>query len=313
MSLQVANWFRRPARRDADTRRRVRACPGCGAPRSEARPAGVEADGGPWACPRCGTLADASGRALVVEPAGGRLVPADDRAAGAVPVGGTPPGRAQVAERVLRALLDAGAVEAQGALGDYLDAVRTRVGGPPRAPMLLLDEGDPRAMPLPGAGTVLSLGLLAALEDEAQLAFVLAREASLARAGWPDRRFARVLAEASRWRVALRPGRGAAELRREIELSLRVGWGPDAEGAADDDAIRRVRGAGYDVAAAVRALSVIERSGLPGRSVRFLIDEARRRKLLVESSRPAAPGRVDREVYRRAVGGFAIFSAVRGR
>ncbi len=313
MSLEVASWFRRQARPATAARRpRSGACAGCGAERGAARGAGVQADGGPFVCPACGALSDAAGNPLAIEPAGARLVlscePSRDSAA-------APPAplvRAVVAERVLRRLADAGAVPGPGDLGGYLARVVGQVGGNDRAPVLLLDEGEPLSMPLPGGGTVLSLGLLASLEDEAQLAFLVAREIALERAGWPSRRFGRVLSETPRWLAVIRPGRAESELLEAIELSLRVGYGAEAEAFADGRAIEAVRAARYDVPAAVRAPFVLERSSLPGRSVRFLLDEARRQRLLVEASRPAAPGRVDREVYRRAIGGFAVFSFVRG-
>ena len=313
MSLEVASWFRRQARPASTARRsRPETCAGCGAGRTAAHGAGLHADGGPFVCPACGALSDAAGIPLAIEPAGARLVRAGEEARRAAAAPPASLERSAVAERVLRCLTDAGAVPGPGDLGGYLARVVGQVGGNDRAPVLLLDEGEPLSMPLPGGGLVLSLGLLASLEDEAQLAFLVAREIALEQAGWPSRRFGRVLSETPRWLAALRPGRAENELLEAIDLSLRVGYGAAAEGLADGHAIDAVRAARYDVPAAVRAPFVLDRSSLPGRGVRFLLDEARRQRLLVEASRPAAPGRVDREVYRRAIGGFAVFSLVRG-
>lgn len=313
MSLAVTNWFRRGTRPASRGPREAReTCAGCGSPRAEFRRAGLFDDGGPCVCPSCGALADGAGQPLVVDPATGRLVPGGAEGPGADAA--SPPSaedRAAAAERVRRHLADGKAAYASGELGGYLARVVEQAGGDPAAPVLLLDEGEPLSMPLPAGGVLLSLGLLASLHDEAQLAFVLAREQALARAGWADRRFGAVAAGTPRWLAALRPGRADDQLDGAIALSLRVGWGPEAERDADAHAIAAMRRGGYDVAGAVRGLFVLEASSLPGRGVRFMLDDVRRGRLLVEASRPAAPGRVDREVYRRAIGGYAVFSVVR--
>jgi len=190
----------------------------------------------------------------------------------------------------------------------YITELLTRLGAPEARELYFIDVGEPAAASLGRGVLVLSLGLLATLEDEAQLAFVLARELSLERAGWPQRRLQAALARTPPRLAWLKRPRDP--LVEALELSLRVGFGPQIEGQADREALVLLVASGYDPAAATRALRLLEAGSLSGRGGRFLVAAERARWL--ESSRdglPASPhALINREVYRRAVGGFRVYS-----
>jgi predicted Zn-dependent protease len=164
--------------------------------------------------------------------------------------------------------------------------------------VLFATSAEPLVLALPDRTLVLSAGVIAALEDEAQLAFVLGREESLTRHGWIARRF----------RAADRPGFWSFWLRRNdeslvqaIELSCRVGFGPEAEQQADREALAALAAADYDPQAGARALALLDRASHG--TGRFRLSRVRSRLLgrsLADLGRPAL-ARLNREVYCRAL------------
>lgn len=296
-----------PARRSISGEGRGQ-CPHCNEERT-VWPCGLWADQGPFLCTGCGGLMSAEGTALEVSPSSARI-----EARGAI--------RRAEAARALVSTLELGArwkpgrriagryerVEAPE-LTRYLQSVRGKLGAKGNNAISFIDLGEPALAALPGGDLVVSLGLLATLEDEAQLAFFLAREDVLEEAGWPLRR----LSSCSSRPGALflppkrREGRAVAEL---LQLSFRVGYGARAEALADREGLGILVRAGYDPAAAPRALRLVEGACLAGKGGRFLLASERARWL--EEGAGALGGGasalLNREVYRRAVGGFAVFA-----
>ena len=288
-------------------------CPRCGAPGSLV-PVDVALPGGLAACRACGTLADAAGRALA--PCPRCTWPAGDRGEDrhpCVPEGtapGEPPGEAELED--LLPEVTGRPVETER-LEDYVAGVLERLSpGDEPARVHLLDGGEPLVCLLPGGRRlVCSLGLLALLEDEAQLAWVLAREVFLAGEGLVARRFAGVRPEGRGGLLSLFRGGSRRTLRDALLLSLLAGWGPELERRADFAALGIVARAGWDPRRAAGVPALLEPAALEGAGCRFAGAAARCRDLREEAAlllrRPASL--VNREVYRRAVGGFAVFAA----
>lgn len=184
----------------------------------------------------------------------------------------------------------------------YLPQVAGEVGA--SCPVVLtLDTQEPLVALLPGRWLAVSRGTLAALDDEAQLAFLIAREAALYRAGWVVRRFAAATLPAAgllaRWRK-----REPGQLARAVLLTARLGYGAVAEDAADTEALVALRRAEYDIDAAPHALRHLEPLTIETRGARFLRAAARAAALeRVLAGVPHGSGtRLNREVYRRVVG-----------
>ncbi len=174
-----------------------------------------------------------------------------------------------------------------------------------------------RTVSVPGGVILAGRELLCGLEDEAMLAFVLAREIAHQQSGRVSRRFrqrrsASTLTAGLEWgigvltRGTLTVGRTAADLVREVAW---LGYGSIHEQQADEWAMKQLGALGYDPAAAVRYLDAMERQHLEARGVlaAFLdVHPARsRRRCLAETmlaidARSARVRRINREVYRRA-------------
>jgi len=188
-----------------------------------------------------------------------------------------------------------------GRAGAYLAGVRATVddapGGPPP---LMAEDAEPFMLTLPGGTLLASRGLLAALEDEAQLAFLLAREASLVRRDRVERRYsaAAVASRSALWPFLRRVDE--AGLVDAVEVSRTVGFGPESEHLADRDALAAMVNADYDPQAGARALTLL---GAASReSGRYRVSRVRSRLLgrwLIEVGRPAV-ARINREVFARA-------------
>ncbi len=168
--------------------------------------------------------------------------------------------------------------------------------------VMVVDSREPLVALFPGRWLAVSRGTLAALDDEAQLAFLIAREAALYRAGWIRRRFAAAALPASgllaRWRR-----HDDAPLVRAVLLTARLGYGAAAEEAADAEALVALRRAEYDLDAAPLALRHLEPLTIATRGARFLRAGARAEALeRVLAGVPRGSGtRLNREVYRRVV------------
>ncbi len=289
------------------------ACPRCGT-RGSLVPVEVGLPGGLLACRSCGQATDGNGGSL--EPCPRCAWPAPPGGKDRHPClveGGDPP--AFVDGEQLEDLLPevTGRPVETERLQDYVAGVLERLApGEEPARVHLLDGGEPLACLLPGGRRfVCSLGMLAALEDEAQLAFVLAREVFFERRGLVARRFAGTVREGRGRLLSFLRGAPRRTVRDALLLSLLVGWGPAIEREADLAALRLVARAGWDPARAAEVPVLLEPGTIEGAGSRFAGAAARARDLREEAAlliaRPAS--RVNREVYRRAVGGFAVFAA----
>jgi hypothetical protein len=296
----LARFLGRAPRRAPAAARSGSACPLC-LDEHPAWPLGLDRDGGPQLCLSCGRTYS-PGRGVVTIGEAPRLA-----------AGAELPAEEELAASLLAELDALGARPLDPRLAAYLDEVARRVSGRWRIePLRALDRGEPEVVTLPGGSAALSLGLLAALGDEAQIAFVLAREAALLAAGLPLRRFGGAWARRPR---RLAPGRAATRraLSRALEVARRLGYGTEAETGADAEGLRRIAKAGYDPAAAPAALAALETASRPGQGGRFVASAVRRHALDAARLRtPAKPeSTLNREVYRRAVGGFAVFGRLR--
>ncbi|RMG42574.1 MAG: hypothetical protein D6718_13700 [Acidobacteria bacterium] len=287
------------------------ACPHCGA-REDSWPVAGSRETAPFVCVACGGLVGPDGEALRICPACAFPEPAAGGGAscrGAERLDGPAAGTRsrELALEAEAAAADLFELREEAALGRYLAGVREQLEGE-AGPVRFIDMGEPAVATLPGGLLLVSLGLLATLEDEAQLAFVLAREAALERAGWVWRRFAAAARSRRGWLAGWTRG-GRSRLADAIELSLFVGYGSAAEQAADREGLAALVRAGYDPEASVRALRAMESATLAGRGARFLLG-AERATWLAEGSEALGrtdSARLNREVYRRVVGGFNVF------
>ncbi|HHN74275.1 MAG TPA: hypothetical protein ENK10_03520 [Acidobacteria bacterium] len=305
----LARWIRRP--RGAAGQTGASACPHC-RQSAERWPSGVEGEPGAQICTECGGLVSSRGEALELSEQTTLLAPRGEgrrsTRPGASPAWQPPSPRLdQAVERwVLRRFRRVSAPR----LERYVAALRRRIGGGCPGPLLLVDLGEPALAIWPGGRMVLSLGLMASLEDEAQLAFLLAREEALDQAGWPGRRLA--WAHLRQRQARLFAGRvEEAAAGTMIELGLRLGFPQRAERTADRDALAAVVRAGYDPTAGSRALRLVEAASIAGTGGRFLL-AADRARWLENRGSGLGPGPgycLNREVYRRAVGGFSVFAS----
>ncbi len=271
---------------------------------------------GPLICVRCGGWLDGRGRSVEVceicaVPRGfmGHGVkgcPVDESALERMAA--SPTEREALGERVYRAATSLHEPCHPEGLERYVASVLAKVGESEAASVAFVDLGEPAVALLPRGDLVISLGLLAALEDEAQLAFVLAREVALDRAGWVWRRFGAASKKGQGWlgRLGLRV---RDSLAAAVDLTFQMGYGPEAERNADRAALATIVHVDYEPSAAVRALRLLEGAALAGSGGRFLL-AADRAGWLEESTvalgrTPTA--RLNREVYRRAVDGFNVF------
>ncbi len=288
------------------------ACPRCGT-RGSLVPVEVSLPGGLLACRSCGQAADETGRRL--DPCPRCAWPSPPRGQDRHPC---LPAEELPSSPLDEALLEDLLPEVTGRpveterLEDYVAGVLERLApGPEPARVHLLDGGEPLVCLLPGGRRlVCSLGMLAVLEDEAQLAFVLAREVVFEERGLVGKRFAGTGRESRGGFLSFLRGGTRRTVRDALLLSLLVGWGPDLEREADLLALRRVARAGWDPRRAAGVPALLEPGALEGAGSRFAGAAARARDLREEAAllvaRPAS--RVNREVYRRAVGGFAVFA-----
>jgi len=302
----------------------VAECPRCGKPASPVPPVCSEQLGAValHRCQRCGTRYTAEAdppRTLTVCSRCGRQSLAEPRD------GGCPdcrserfeaeadPALVEATEREIRSAMDrCWTFLDDRSLSTYLDAhlrrVARQLGAPFRAcEVVVLDDESQRTLALPSGTVLLSLGALAALEDEAELVFVLAHELAHATSAAAVGRLVRLgLAGAARescdeaqdaWAV------GAREL-------VRIGFGDSEELEADRRALEAVSELGYDPQSVVRYLKRIRVSigaGEAGVSDLALAHPPLAERLKrVENALSGKVGgdsesRVNREVFRRLV------------
>lgn len=271
---------------------------------------------GPLICVRCGGWLNSRGGTVDVCSVcalprgflghGDKGCPVDESALERMAA--SPTEREELGVRVFRAATELYEPCQPNGLERYVAGVFDKVGATGSAKIVFVDLGEPAVALLPRGDLVLTLGLLAALEDEAQLAFVLAREVALDRSGWIWRRFGAASKRNRGWlrRLAFRSRNSLVEA---VDLTFQMGYGPEAERAADRSALATLVHADYEPSSAVRALRLLEGAALAGTGGRFLL-AADRAGWLEESAlalgrTPTA--RLNREVYRRAVDGFNVF------
>jgi len=198
-------------------------------------------------------------------------------------------------------------------LSSYLDEVVRQLivridGAPETGRVVLIDEDALRATALPSGVVLISLGLLRFLEDEAELAFVLARELAHVASGETAVRLVRWSLGALAQDEAGRPD--AAWTEAMLDLT-RLGYGRRRELDADATALRAILSLRYDPTSALRffrrlkfAISTSDTTVAdaavayppPGYRVRKL------ERILYGRIGRAPVQRVNREVFRRAAG-----------
>ncbi len=203
------------------------------------------------------------------------------------------------------------------ALDDYLDRIARVMSrhtpGAPAAPRIVTLRGDSiRTLALPPDTILISVGLLEALDDEAELAFVVAHELAHLASEDPERLLIRLgLRTLSRGAEA-----AGTEAWRQAGLDLTCfGYGNARERHADAIATAAVVEAGYDADAIRRLLNRLERRVEAGDArvaeLFFAHPPPRDRLRQTERTlaslvrRPALP-KVNREPFRRAAGPQAL-------
>lgn len=189
-------------------------------------------------------------------------------------------------------------------------------GAPDDGRVFLVREESIRTLALPSGTVLLSLGALEGLEDEAELAFVLAHE--LAHVGAGDAREALVRV-GLRDLVAARHGQEGPDWSHAALDLIRLGHGDHSEYAADAIAVAAIESLGYETEAALRYLRrVRERTDRGDGEVAELalahppaVDRLKRVEALQSlRARASSPGRIDREVFRRVAGHTALASGL---
>jgi hypothetical protein len=181
-------------------------------------------------------------------------------------------------------------------------------GAPAGCRVVLVDVWSMRTLALPSGLIMISLGTLAFLEDEAELAFVLGHEIAHAASGDAAIRLVRLGYHA----VASERIGGVDDVWTETVLDLvRLGYGRVRERDADAVALEALLSLGYDPVSVGRYLARIQkRIGAGDSELSELAaahppadDRSRRidRVLFGRSQRELAP-KTNREVFRRAAG-----------
>ncbi len=246
-----------------------------------------------------------------------RLLPHREHLCGSCLDGEPPaelPGDALTAamEREVRAALSGSwRFVASAPLSDYLDRLArlaaSRIDAVPAAPEVVLDDADDvRTLALPSGTILLSRGALGSIEDEAELLFVLGHELAHAASGDAAVRLVRLgLDAAARER---RENRNEAWTAAVLDL-VRLGYGRRRERDADARAVEAMLALGYDTDAPARWLGRLRAridAGDPRVADAALShptpeDRARRiERALYGRTHGGSPGRINREVFRRA-------------
>jgi hypothetical protein len=199
------------------------------------------------------------------------------------------------------------------ALSTYLDRLAGKLArhagvsaGRPR--VVLVDADSFRTLALPSATLLVSVGALASMENEAELAFVLGHE--LAHAASDDAA-ARLVGLGLDSLLRESAGRDSRAWACAAEDLVCAGYGRRRERAADERAVVAMISAGYDPVAACRLLGRLEermRAGDPrlaelAASHPTPGDRLRRiERILHARLRGDEPFRLNREVFRRVAG-----------
>jgi predicted Zn-dependent protease len=195
----------------------------------------------------------------------------------------------------------------------YLDRIARqvagRIAGAPKSPrVVLVDTPEHRTLALPSGTLLLSTGLLAALEDEAELAFVLGHEIAHAASGEAAVRLVRLGFQATaRERSA---SDGLCWSDAAVDLA-RLGYGEKREHDADATALSAMLALEYEPLSASRYLQRVHAAIARGDDALAETEVAHptpfdrmRRIERTLGGRVAATSdvpRVNREVFRRAL------------
>ena len=139
-------------------------------------------------------------------------------------------------------------------LMEYLSAVVGRVGGGAGVRITVIADSTLGAFAMPGRRVFVTTGLLSAIENEAQLAMILARESA-----HDTSRLTVGGRMAPMSTVTLSPT-AAALLGLDLRLAIAAaidGYGTDGESAADAEVRRRLVAAGYDSRDGSRVFQVL--------------------------------------------------------
>ncbi len=220
----------------------------------------------------------------------------------------------QAAEAEVRAALAArwrfvGSRRVSDYLGRVLRGVASAIDGAPASGhVLLVDEPAWHTLALPSGTVILSVAFLAALEDEAELAFVLGHELAHVAAG--DSAAALVRFGLHEVETESSGAVEAAWARAAVDL-VRLGFGDLSEYRADATSAAALAAVGYDLESARR---LFERLGSRTDAGRVEIADLalahpppwHRLRRLAGWAGPPRPAagilRIDREVFRRAAG-----------
>jgi len=181
-------------------------------------------------------------------------------------------------------------------------------GAPTGCRVVLVDDWSLRTLALPSGLILISLGTLAFLEDEAELAFVLAHEIAHAASGDASVRLVRLGYHAA---ASERNGQ-VDDVWAETVLDLvRLGYGREKEREADAAALEALLSIGYDPVSVRRYLARIQERVRTGASEMDELaaahppadDRSRRMdRALFGKSRSEPVPKTNREVFRRAAG-----------
>lgn len=326
--MGVAQDLRAAAERGGSATRAGTGCPRCGAPGGKLPAVRVSAPARATVrrCPECGsrTASTQQGSRWLFSCEGcglpflaSDLLPHGSRSCGACREGIAPIGPPDAAlsaaiEREVRAALSSAWCFLAGEpIRSYLGRIARRLSeamgaDPPRTGVSLVETEDWWTFALPSGELLLSTGLLAAVEDEAELAFVLGHEAAHAFSGEAALRLARLGLLADRPHD--RPGMQAWV--EAVEDLLRLGYGRRREREADERAVEAAISLGYDPASALRFFETARRRIEDGD--RCIADYAvahptpadrfrRIERRLRGRDGGRAEFRVNREVFRRVV------------
>jgi len=236
----------------------------------------------------------------------------DDCLGGRVPVDVPDAPLVSAAEREVKDALD----EVWGfahspSLAAYLNrlarVLAAQIGGAPKTPqVVLVDDADVRTLALPSGLVILSIGALAAVEDESELAFLLAHELVHSARGDAALRLVRqgLLNIARHQDAAIEVWRSA------VDDILALGYGCKREFEADAVALDAVLNSGFDPASVLRLLVRLDgrvSDADPHIRTFFLshptpCQRHHRFRRILASRVESSETRVNREVFRRAAG-----------
>jgi len=224
------------------------------------------------------------------------------------------------AEQEVRDALDEVWVFAHSpALSAYLNrlarVLAAKIEGAPQAPQVaLIDDAAVRLLALPSGLVILSIGALASVEDEAELAFLLAHELVHSARGDAAVRLVRQgLVNIARQQNAV-----SEVWRSAVDDMLALGYGRSREFKADDQAFAAVLELGFDPDSVLRWLVRLDgrvSDADPHIRTFFLSHptpcQRHRRFQQTLAGFVEPPGsRVNREVFRRAAGREVLASAL---